>query len=180
MRKLISHLGVLARRAKTFQEGVHGGDLSPVKTRRVARPRAAPGRRATARMGCGPRAARRAAMRGMTLVEIMIVVAIIGMVVGGVAYTAFGQFEKAKLQNAKKEVASIKGAIEIWSTQNIGQTITSLDVLVKDRVLNKDPKDPWGLPYQFKCPGEHDTDSCDVWSSGKDKKAGTTDDIKSW
>ncbi len=124
---------------------------------------------------------RRAAQRGMTLVEIMIVVAIIGMVVGGVAYGAFNQFERAKLQNAKKEVAAIKGALEIWQTQNIGQPLpASLDVLYKDKILNKDPKDPWAQPYQFKCPGEHDTDSCDVWSNGKDKKAGSPDDIKSW
>ena len=123
---------------------------------------------------------RRAAQRGMTLVEIMIVVAIIGMVVGGVAYGAFNQFERAKVQNTKKEVATIKGAIEIWSTQNVGQTLTSLDQLFKEKLLNKDPKDPWAQPYQFKCPGEHDTDSCDVWSNGKDKKAGTTDDITSW
>lgn len=122
----------------------------------------------------------RASERGMTLVEIMIVVAIIGMVVGGVGLVAINQFEKAKVQQAKRDVQQIKGGAEVYMAQNVGSPPpASVEELAKNKIV-KVTNDPWGSPYQLKCPGEHDSDSCDVWSSGKDRKAQTQDDINSW
>ena len=37
--------------------------------------------------------------------------------------------------------------------------------------------DPWGRPYQYECPGQHNTESYDLWSLGKDAQAGTDDDV---
>ncbi len=45
---------------------------------------------------------------------------------------------------------------------------------------NKIPPDPWGEPYQYKCPGVHNKDGYDLWSKGPDKTDGTDDDIGNW
>jgi len=41
-------------------------------------------------------------------------------------------------------------------------------------------RDPWGLEYEYKSPGEFNEDSYDLWSLGIDAKEGTDDDIKNW
>jgi general secretion pathway protein G len=42
------------------------------------------------------------------------------------------------------------------------------------------PLDPWGEPYQYRCPGTHNKDGFDLWSKGPDKTDGTEDDIGNW
>ena len=46
--------------------------------------------------------------------------------------------------------------------------------------IKKDAKDPWDNPYVYKSPGEHNTDSYDLSSKGKDGIEGTEDDITNW
>lgn len=45
---------------------------------------------------------------------------------------------------------------------------------------NKIPTDPWGEPYQYRCPGTHNKDGYDLWSKGPDKTDQTDDDIGNW
>jgi hypothetical protein len=52
--------------------------------------------------------------------------------------------------------------------------------LYTQKYLTKPPKDPWGEPLVFKCPGEHDSEGADIISKGPDKQEGTEDDITSW
>jgi general secretion pathway protein G len=40
--------------------------------------------------------------------------------------------------------------------------------------------DPWKHPYAFRSPGEHNTDSYDLYSFGPDGQEGTDDDIDNW
>ena len=42
------------------------------------------------------------------------------------------------------------------------------------------PNDPWGNPFQYKCPGRFNTDGYDVWSFGPDRTDGTDDDVCNW
>jgi general secretion pathway protein G len=114
----------------------------------------------------------------MTLFEIMIVVAIIGMILGGVGVMAFNQLKKARLEQAKRDVASIKGAVGLFGAQSEEPCPKSIEELKEGKYVNK-LRDPWGQPYKLKCPSEHDDDA-DVWSSGPDRKEGTEDDIRSW
>jgi len=44
----------------------------------------------------------------------------------------------------------------------------------------KIPVDPWDEPYQYAYPGTHNKDSYNLWSKGRDKQSGTTDDIGNW
>jgi general secretion pathway protein G len=121
----------------------------------------------------------RAAERGMTLIEIMVVVAIIGLVMGGVGVVAFNQFKKAQVKEAQSEIRNLKHAIQMWAVDNTGESCPkTLQELYSQKYLNKAPKDPWGQEFQYACPGSGE-DGFDIVSKGPDKAAGTEDDIKS-
>ena len=123
---------------------------------------------------------RRRRTRGMTLVEIMVVVAIIGMIMGAVAVGAMSQLEKAKVKNTKMIIHNVQEALVHYATDNTDSCPKSLGDLVSQKYLNKDPKDDYGQPLMYVCPSTHGGDSADVWSKGKDKQDGTADDIRSW
>jgi general secretion pathway protein G len=126
------------------------------------------------------RRAMRSAARGMTLIEIMVVVAIIGMLMGTVAVGAFSQLEKTKIKNAKMVIKAVEQGLVGYQTDNTDSCPKALVDLYTQKYLTKEPKDPWGEALIFKCPGEHNTDGADIVSKGKDKQEGTADDIKSW
>jgi general secretion pathway protein G len=123
---------------------------------------------------------RRMASRGMTLVEIMVVVAIIGMLMGTVGVYAFGRLQQAKVTDTKVIIRSIEQAIVHYQTDNTDPCPKSLSELFTAKYLTKEPVDAWGSPLIFKCPGEKNTDGADIISKGKDRQEGTTDDLKSW
>lgn len=124
--------------------------------------------------------ARRGAQRGMTLVEIMIVIAIIGLVMGAVVVAAVPALEKARCKTAWQETQSIGQAVAMYQTENNGDCPKSIDELVSAKLLPKAPADPWGKPFAMKCPGDKNTDQADIWSSGKNKQEGDDDDVKGW
>ena len=123
---------------------------------------------------------RRSAQRGMTLIEIMVVVAIISMLMGTVAVGAFSQLEKSKVKNAKMVIKAVEQALVAYQTDNTDGCPKQLVDLYTQKYLTKETKDPWGEPLVFKCPGEHNKDGADIVSKGKDKQEGTQDDVKSW
>jgi general secretion pathway protein G len=117
---------------------------------------------------------------GFTLLEIMIVLAIIAMMAGGVGVAVFKQFQKAKISTGKLRVKAARDAV----TQYMIETPAcphGIDELVSGKYLDKgNAKDPWGSPLILRCPGTQETDGADVVSPGPDKQEGTADDIKSW
>jgi general secretion pathway protein G len=119
------------------------------------------------------------AARGMTLVEIMVVVAIIGMLMGTVGVYAFGRLQQAKVTDTKIIIKAVDQAMVHFQTDNTDSCPKSLSDLYTQKYLTKEPVDAWGQQLIFKCPGEHNTDGADIVSKGKDKQEGTTDDIKS-
>lgn len=117
---------------------------------------------------------------GMSLIEIMVVMAIIGLLVGGVAVVATGQLAKAKVTDTKKRIAQMKTALQFYANDNSNPCPKDLSALKEQKLVKGDVKDPWGREFVFTCPGEHDKDGADLSSMGKDGKEGTEDDINSW
>ena len=125
-----------------------------------------------------PSAVLRASQRGMTLIEIMVVVAIISLVLGGVGIMAFNAFKNAQTDNARKDVVQIQQAVEMYRTQKRGKCPKTLQDLKASGIASKISKDPWGNDYVIKCPGEQA--EIDVISAGPDGEPGTEDDITNY
>jgi general secretion pathway protein G len=124
---------------------------------------------------------RRVRDAGFTLLEIMIVLAIIALIAGGVGTAVFKQFNKAKVQTARLRVKAARDATAQYMIDNSSNCPKGIDDLVSQKYLDKNnAKDPWDKPLVFKCPGTNDTDAADISSSGADKQDGTPDDVKSW
>ena len=117
---------------------------------------------------------------GMSLLEIMIVLALIGLVTGSIAVALNSQFKKGQVKTAKIAVGQISQAAQQYMMENNSNCPASLDDLVASKNLAKKSKDPWGRDFALKCPGTGDPDGVDVMSSGPDRQEGTPDDIKSW
>ena len=118
---------------------------------------------------------------GMTLIEIMVVLAIIVLVMGGVSLSVFKYWKSSQIEVAKKEIMVIQQALTAYAIHHRNKTCPDdLDTLYKDGHITKRPKDSWGQPFTYKCPGDNDTEGADICSSGPDRKAGSDDDICSY
>lgn len=116
---------------------------------------------------------------GMTLTEIMIVLAIISMIMGAAAFGGFAQLEKAKVKDTRIMMRQIEQAVVQWQTETNETCPANLGDLAARKILTKEPKDGWGQTFIFKCPGDHGNE-IDLTSKGKDRKEGTEDDLHSW
>jgi len=130
---------------------------------------------------------------GFTLLELLVVMVILGLLAGYVAPKYFAQVGKSETKVARTQIQALDKALEMYRL-DIGQFPTSeqgLNALVtrpqkeptwSGPYLKKAvPLDPWGRPYIFKSPGEHD--DYDLYSLGKDGRPGgegQNTDITSW
>jgi general secretion pathway protein G len=124
---------------------------------------------------------RRIAQAGFTLLEIMVVLAIIALLAGGVGTAVFKQYRSAQRKAAMLRVKAVRDASAQYMMDNSNNCPRSVDDLVAQKYLDKaNAKDTWGSPIILRCPGTNDTDNADVVSPGPDKQEGSADDIKSW
>jgi general secretion pathway protein G len=115
---------------------------------------------------------------GFTLLEIMIVLAIIGLIVAAVGRTVYKNWQDARLKIARIQVRDVLHTVEQYVVAR--DTCPTLEQLVSEEYLRQLPKDPWGSPLVLRCPGQHKKDAADVVSLGPDREVGTADDIVSW
>lgn len=135
------------------------------------------------------------AMRGFTLIEIMVVVVILGILAALVVPNILGNVDTARITAARQDIRGIESALDMYRLDNFSYPTTQqgLEALVTQpadpsirnwRVggyLKKLPKDPWGNPYQYLFPGTQG--EVDVWSMGADGQTGgegITADIGNW
>ena len=123
-----------------------------------------------------PSSLRRAVQRGVTLVEILIVVAIIAMVASGVAVFALPKFKEAQKKTAETGARVIRSAIQDWQRVNNESTCPTMSQLVQEKHIDSaaNTDDPWGEAYILSC----SDDDVIVTSKGPDKKKGTADDVR--
>ena len=125
------------------------------------------------------------APRGMTLLEIMIVLAILALVMGlVVGPRVLRMFGKSKTDIAALTVKKYAyEAFGEWAQTHPNQQCPAKLEDLTEYMDSKDTKDPWGTPYQMKCGPNLPAGvkgGMAVVSAGEDQKFDTGDDVKSW
>lgn len=98
--------------------------------------------------------------KGMTLIELMIVVVIIGIVFAYAFVNAGANTEKAKYTRAIEDISAITSAVAMYVAETGDVTTalgnTGLGAIATTKVLDKklskkfaDMKDPWGTAYSL-------------------------------
>jgi general secretion pathway protein G len=121
----------------------------------------------------------RRAQRGMTLIEIMVVLVIIGLVASAVAVNVVGRLGEAKKKQAETDVRNIASqGVDAFKVMRgrYPTTEEGLGVLIQEKFIkaNKNGKleDPWGREYIYLYPGQAHPDAYDVKSYGSDGQPG--------
>lgn len=123
--------------------------------------------------------------RGMTLIEIMIVLAIIALVGGVVGVNVFNRLERANMDTAKTQIQGFGSAMASYRRDKGKYPAESegLAALLKGgyiadasgQSISEVPKDPWGRDYQYRVPGPNGKDY-EIISLGKDGQEGGEED----
>lgn len=139
---------------------------------------------------------RQARSRGFTLLEILIVVAIIAILASVVVPKIIGRVDEAQISKVKTDVAALESALDLYRLDNFQYPSTDqgMDALVSKPSGDPEPrnwkaggyikrleKDPWGNDYQYLNPGEHG--EVDIFSMGEDGQVGgegLATDVGNW
>ncbi|MDD2763811.1 MAG: type II secretion system major pseudopilin GspG [Opitutaceae bacterium] len=134
-------------------------------------------------------------VRAFTLLEILVVLAIIGLLVS-LAVTNVGNLFSGSQKDITRlfVTQSMQAPLNAYKIHlgDYPTTAEGLQALVTPSANKADrwrgpylqdsklPVDPWGESYQYRYPGVKNKNGYDLWSKGPDKTDGTQDDIGNW
>lgn len=118
---------------------------------------------------------------GFTLLEMVIVLGIIAMIMGGAIYFMKGIKDDTKPVQAKSDINSYLSALELYKINNNRYPTTQegLGALTAKNKKIKIVQDPWDRDYIYRFPGKIDSSQPEIISLGADGQEGTDDDINS-
>jgi general secretion pathway protein G len=135
---------------------------------------------------------------GFTLIEILVVITVIGLLAALVGPRILGRVSEAKSATAKAQLEMLGVALDNYRLDNGSYPTTEQGLTALQEKPSRDPAplnwrgpylkraipaDPWGRPYVYRSPGEHDAAGNDLSTLGKDGQPGGEGedaDITSW
>ncbi len=115
--------------------------------------------------------------RGMTLLEIMVVIAIIGILSSAIGVSVVTYMQKAKVDATKAQMRQVANAVEIYAMENDWPTDLR-EILDAKLIKEKQLSDPWKQDLIYSYPASRGTDNnYDLCSKGPDKVEGNDDDV---
>lgn len=119
---------------------------------------------------------RRRAQRGMTLIEIMVVIVLLAMLMGLVGVALIPKLEEGKRDTAALQIRSFQGGLQCFYVKKgkYPDTGVGLKALLDTQCMEAIPKDPWGNDYVYINEGGKPV----IKSDGKDQ-GDPSDDISS-
>ena len=127
-----------------------------------------------------------ASQRGMTLVEIMVVIAILGTLMAVVAFGVTARIDDANVATTEIQMRNIENGLKLYAAKHKGKypsTSDGLEAAGKYIGDGKVPQDAWGNDFLYYSPGTHGDNDYEIVSLGKDGSEGGDDmdaDINSW
>lgn len=124
-----------------------------------------------------------------TLLEVLIVLAIIGVIAAMAVPRLLGQQQSANIKVSKTAIQNLEQAAKLYAVDNNGEPPESIEAMLAKRedgspaVLDKMPTDAWNEPLNYEYPNTRaDTEGPAIWSNGKNRKNdnGSGDDINNW
>ena len=130
---------------------------------------------------------------GFTLIELLLVLVILATLAAIVVPKFAKRSEQDRKTQALTQISSFETGLDAFEI-DLGRYPTTqegLTALVKKPVTlvkweqpylarSSVPKDPWGLPYTYRQPGQHNQYGYDLSSNGPDGQSGGEDDITNW
>jgi len=119
--------------------------------------------------------------RGFTLIELMVVLAILGLLFALVGPNIFKQQAGAKIKVAQIQIKQLEQSLELFNN-NEKKYPTALKELVEKKTIagSSVPQDPWGQDYVYEATYSDDGDRVigyNLFSMGPDRRKDTADDI---
>lgn len=128
---------------------------------------------------------------GLTLIELVVVIVILGLLVGIVAPQVLGRVSEARGTTARTQIEMLSLALDNYRLDTGGYPLTEqgLDALRQKPTRSPVPAvwrgpylrraipaDPWGRPFLYRYPGERNPGEFELRSLGRDGKPGGTDE----
>jgi general secretion pathway protein G len=122
------------------------------------------------------------ARHAFTLIEIILVIALLGILTSALAVALVKSGNRAKIDLTYTGMNTIKQQLDAYNIRNgkYPTTVDGLRVLVPNYVPQKSLNDPWKNPYAYYSPVQGIAEGFDLRSNGPDGLAQTQDDISIW
>jgi general secretion pathway protein G len=135
--------------------------------------------------------------RGFTLIEVLLVLAIIGVIMAIAVPALMGRRRQANIEATRIQISAVENALDMYANDHDGIYPNSGDglmVLIANpgnspqwrgpylKNTQQLPMDAWQQPLSYAFPGTRigTADRPDIWSNGPDRTPNTPDDIGNW